>query len=277
MPQVDLEKIGNYIREVAAEKITPRFRQLEEHEISTKTGPTDLVTIADLEAEEDLTRIFKDIIVGSLVVGEEAVSKNEMDMGVLGTEDGYIWVIDPVDGTSNFAAGDEKHGTIVALVKNQQTIASWIYDVPKNRMVIAEQGSGVELEGVRKTFPQSNAPLNDMRGFISRKFLPKKMREELKDVLDIEFGNIETYMCCAHEYMDIIAGKAFFSMYSRIRPWDHLAGGMVMSEAGGHVRKWDGSPYGPGDEQGGIICAQDEETWQKIYDFLLDKYLIAAA
>ncbi len=273
MPRIDPEKIANYIREVAADKITPRFQKLEEHEVSTKSGPTDLVTIADLEAEADLTRIFKDILPGSYVVGEEAVSKNETDMGLLATHDGFVWVIDPVDGTLNFASGNEKFGTIVALVNGGQTVQGWILDIPNNRMAIAERGSGVEMNSIPKTYPTMSKALNEARGFISRKFLPPKMREELKDVLNDEFGNIETYMCCAHEYLDILEGEAFFSMYSRIRPWDHLAGGFMMEESGGYARKWDRSPYAPGDERGGLICAPDEDVWNKIHNLLLRKYL----
>jgi len=273
MPHIDPEKIASIIREVAAEKIVPRFRQLEEHEVSTKSGPTDLVTIADIEAEEELTRIFKDILPGSLVVGEEAVSKGEIDMGLLATEEGAIWVVDPVDGTGNFATGNEKFGCMVVLVKGGQTIQSWILDIPQDHMAIAEQGSGVEIEGTRITYPQMDKPLKDTRGFISRKFLPKKMQEELREVLDEEFGNVETYVCCAHEYLDILKGKSFFSMYSRIRPWDHLAGAMMLGEAGGYIRKWDGSDYGPGDERGGLICTDTADTWQQIYDFLLKDFI----
>ena len=273
MPIVNPEKIANYIREVADDKIVPRFRQLQDHEISTKSGPTDLVTIADIEAEEDLTRIFKDLIPGSQVVGEEAVSKGDIDMGLLKSEEGVIWVIDPVDGTNNFASGNERFGTIVTLVKGGQSIQGWILDIPQDRIGITEQGSGVEVNGIKATFPKMSEPLNDTRGFISRKFLPKKLRDDLKDVLDSEFGNIETYLCCAHEYLDILAGESYFSLYSRIRPWDHLTGAMMMREAGGYVCKWDKSAYGPGDEIGGLICAEDEETWDRIFDLLLKQYL----
>lgn len=273
MPHVDSDKVAQIIREVAADKIMPRFRQLEKHEISTKSGPTDLVTIADLEAEEELTRIFKDILPGSYVVGEEAVSKQQVDIGTIGTEEGYVWVIDPVDGTLNFAEGNEKFGTIVTLVKNGVTIQGWILDVPKDRMAIAEQGGGVELNNNRKTYPEMTQSLNDTRGFISRKFLPPKMRKELKEILDSKFGNIETYMCCAHEYLDILEGESFFCLYSRIRPWDHLTGTFMMEEAGGYVRKWDGSRYKPGDARGGVIVTQDSATWTQIHDLLLKKYL----
>ncbi len=279
MPQsfkkMDPQKIADIIKEVASSKIVPRFQQLEKHEISTKSGPSDLVTIADLEAEIDLTRIFKDILPGSHVVGEEAVSKKETDMSLLATESEPIWVIDPVDGTNNFAHGKPIFGTIVALAQGGETIQSWIYDIPNDRIAIAEKGASVELDGARISYPKMENSLNETRGFISRQFLPSKLKEELKEVLDKEFGNIETYMCCAHEYLDILAGEAHFAMYSRIRPWDHLAGAMMIEEAGGHVRKWDKSLYKPGDEYGGVICTPNKEVWDNIHDLLLKQYLEA--
>lgn len=270
---MDPNKIADIIKEVAQQKIVPRFQQLKEHEISTKSGPSDLVTIADIETEIELTNIFKNILPGSQVVGEEAVSKNEVDMSLLRTESDPIWVIDPVDGTHNFAHGKPIFATIIALVQGGETIQGWIYDIPNDRLAVAEQGSGVELSGVRIKYPQMTTPLNDTRGFISRKFLPEKLKTELAPVLNKEFGNTETYMCCAHEYLDILAEKSYFSLYSRIRPWDHLAGAMMMEESGGYVRKWDRSLYRPGDERGGIICTPNEVTWDKIYDLLLKQYL----
>ena len=149
MRHMNPEKIAEIIKDVALAKIVPRFQSLAEDEISTKSGPSDLVTIADIESEIELTRILKDILPGSLVVGEEAVSKNEMDMSVLGTESDPIWVIDPVDGTHNFAHGKPSFATIIALVKGGQVVQGWIYDIPNDRFSMAEQGAGVVLAGER--------------------------------------------------------------------------------------------------------------------------------
>jgi len=267
--QINPEKISNIIIEVAAAKIEPRFQTLKDYEINTKTGPTDLVTVADIEAEEELTKIFKDILPGSYVVGEEAVSNETSDMSALASETGYVWVIDPVDGTHNFAHGKSRFGTIVALVHSGEVVQSWIYDIPQKRMAVAEKGGGVEINNSKRIYPTMQKDLKHTRGFISRKFLPDRMQVELKPVLDKYFGNVETYLCCAHEYLDILEGDAYFSMYSRIRPWDHLAGAMMLEEAGGYVRKWDESLYRPGDERGGLITAPSKEIWKEIYEHLL--------
>lgn len=272
MVTINPDKIAQYISDVAADKIMPRFQKLADHEVSTKSGPTDFVTIADLEAEIDLTRILLDVIPGSHVLGEEAVSKNETDIGLLGQHDGYVWVIDPVDGTGNFASGNKKFGTIVALSYKGEIINGWILDIPENRMGIAEKGSGVILNDNIVRYNPSDKPLKDTRGFISGKFLPPKMREDLKDVLKNEFGKINPYMCCAHEYLAILDAKSHYALYSRIRPWDHQAGALMMREAGGIARKWDGSEYTAADQRGGLIVASNEEAWNEIHGLLIAKY-----
>jgi fructose-1,6-bisphosphatase/inositol monophosphatase family enzyme len=273
LTHIDPDKVSQYIREVALEKIAPRFQNLLKSEVSAKTGPTDLVTIADLEAEIELTCIFKDLIPGSYVLGEEAVSEEETEISLLGDEDGYVWVIDPVDGTLNFASGNEKFGTIVALAHGGEIVQGWILDIPGDRMAIAEKGSGVELSGSRVVYPRMDKPLKEARGFIAQKFLPKPMKEGLGDVFETQFGNIESCHCCAHDYLTILAGEAYYAMYSRIRPWDHQAGGLMMKEAGGVIKKWDGSAYEAKDLRGGILCASDQEVWNEIYGLLLEKFI----
>ena len=187
---INPEQVADIIKDVAATIIMPRFQNLSDDEIKSKTGPTDLVTIADLESEEALTKHFKDILPGSYVVGEEAVSKNEISTSILATENDPVWVIDPVDGTNNFATGNPTFGVIVTLVQGGQTVQGWIYDVPGDRTAITERGSGVEINGARKIYPANDKPLKESKGFISRKFLPKQMRDELKETLENEFGCI---------------------------------------------------------------------------------------
>jgi fructose-1,6-bisphosphatase/inositol monophosphatase family enzyme len=273
MPPIHPDKIADILRDVAETIIEPRFANLNKNEIHTKSGPTDLVTIADIESEEKLTKVFKDLLPGSYVVGEEAVSREEVPMSALRTETGPVWVIDPVDGTGNFARGHPVYGIIIALAKGGETVMSWIYDIPGKRMAMAEQGGGVEINGGQRLIKPATSPLKDMRGFVSRKFLPKKMQREMEPVLDEHFGNVETYLCCAHEYLDILEGEGRFSLYSRIRPWDHLAGAMMVTEAGGYNARWDGSPYGPGAESGGLINTPDKATWDEIHQRLLKPYV----
>ena len=274
MQDIDHDKIAQIIREVAADKIIPRFQQLQKSDIRTKSSPTDFVTIADEEAEVELTYILKDLLPGSYVVGEEAVSSGTVLRDILHDKNATVWVVDPVDGTSNFAHGRPVYGTMVALIHGGERIGGWIYQIPKDRMVSAEKGAGVRMDGAAFTpLPKirDDAPFDGMRAFISTKFMPSSLRP----VIEAKTQNMiaETYMCCAWEYVELLEGNSTFSIYKRIEPWDHLAGTLILEEAGFYVRKWDGLPYTPGDLTGGLINASSQAVWQRIFDRFLKGHI----
>lgn len=264
---INHEKISQIIRDVASEKIVPRFRQLEEGHIRTKSSPTDLVTIADEEAEIELTRIFKDIMPGCQVIGEEAVSSGAITRDAIQTSDDYIWIVDPVDGTGNFARGEPVFGTMVSAIKSGERIASWIYQIPRQRMISARKGEGVQIDGTQfepSAPPPDDLPFNRVSAFISNKFMPHAMRPAVDAKIQM-LNMASTFMCCAWEYIDVLEGQRTFSLYKRIEPWDHQAGALILEEAGFCVRKWDGSQYSGRDLSGGLINAPSEALWNRIY------------
>ena len=96
------ESVAAIVAEVAAEELMPRFRHLASGDVRDK-GPGDPVTVADEAAERALTRRLAGLLPGSLVVGEEAASADPAVVDRL-SQDNPVWIIDPVDGTTNFAA-----------------------------------------------------------------------------------------------------------------------------------------------------------------------------
>ena len=136
------------VRTVAAAEVVPRWRKLAATDISTKTGPRDLVTVADREAEARLTEILTALLPGSVVVGEEAT---HADPGVLKRIGGEapVWIVDPVDGTTNFVAGREEFATLVALARGGDVVASWTYVPQLGLMATARAGGGAWLGGER--------------------------------------------------------------------------------------------------------------------------------
>jgi fructose-1,6-bisphosphatase/inositol monophosphatase family enzyme len=110
---VDHHKVSEIIVECAEKYILPRYKTLAQHEISAKTSPRDLVTQADLDVEEHLTRVLPDLLPGSVVIGEEAASKNPALLDQLDDKSLKIWIVDPVDGTHNVresTIGDKSGG-----------------------------------------------------------------------------------------------------------------------------------------------------------------------
>ncbi len=276
MPNIDHDRIDRIIRDVAADKIVPRFQSLDKSEIRTKSGPTDLVTIADEEAEIELTRILTNELPGSVVLGEEAVSSGKVQRDILLQNDSPVWIVDPVDGTGNFAAGNPIFGTMVALVDKGERIASWIYQIPKDRMIAGQKGGGVTIDGAM--FNPPIKPLDDvdfktLHAFISRKFMPPKIRPYVDDRISL-VGDATTYVCCAWEYVELLLGDAAFSVYKRIEPWDHMAGVLLLEECGFYARKWDGSPYLGSDLSGGVVNAPSKAIWERAYEMFLKEPLL---
>ncbi|HSG35751.1 MAG TPA: inositol monophosphatase family protein, partial [Sphingomonadaceae bacterium] len=114
-------------RDIAAEVILPRFRALDAGEIDTKSAPDDLVTIADRESERRLEEAVAAILPGAVTFGEEAISEGRIDLSDLGASELAV-VVDPVDGTWNFANGLAVFGVILAVMEKGRTIWGGIYD-----------------------------------------------------------------------------------------------------------------------------------------------------
>lgn len=261
----DIEMVARLISDIAAEEITPRFRNLAPEEVREKR-PNDLVTVADEASERRLTRAFVDLLPGSVVVGEEAVAADPSRLDLLHGAD-PIWIVDPLDGTSNFAAGRPIISVIVALVRDGETVAGWIHDPLGARMVTAERGSGARAEGERLAVAQWQAG-RKLSGSINAGSLRNRLtarRDRLAAAIDAAPG----LMCAGQEYMRLARGDIDFSIFSRLHPWDHAAGVLIHAEAGGVSARFDGSLYRPTHREGGILLAPDRASWGALEALLL--------
>ena len=264
-----LDEVAGLIREVAATIVLPRFRHLSGSEISQK-APGDVVTIADQEAERALTAGLTRLLPGSEVVGEEAVAA---DPGVLRkmTDPGSVWVVDPVDGTNNFAAGKTPFAVMVALLRDAEPAASWILDVVAGRMAIAEAGGGAYLEGVRVKTRADDPGTAAMVGTLARHYFPAELRRRVNRRVG-EFGEVTNgHHCAGYEYPSVATDEQQFAMFWRILPWDHVPGALFLTEAGGVVRHLDGDPYRPADSTGGLLVAPNDDVWHTVRDTLLPR------
>ncbi len=247
----EFQQVVELIRDVAATELRPRFRNLSKDDVRLKR-PDDFVTVADIASEQRLTEGLGKILPGIPVVGEEAVEADTRLLELIARPGEMCWIVDPLDGTSNFAAGQDTFAVIVALVADRRTIGGWILDVPGGRMAAVRAGHGVCLDGTRVVGAPANGPPGGFVGYkIKKAFdrqLPASQREEL--------GQISTLRCAGIEYLEILAGRASFSIYRRTKPWDHAAGALMLAEAGGGAVRFDGKDYRPAQHMDdGIIGA----------------------
>ena len=262
-----LDQVAELIREVAQTIVLPRFRHLADSEIKQK-APGDLVTVADQESERALTRGLTALLPGSTVVGEEAVAADPAIRDRLRGE-GAVWVVDPVDGTNNFAAGRTPFCVMVALVRDGETTASWILDVVGDRLTVAEAGSGAYRDGVRVKTRTDNPGAGGLLGVISHKYLPDDLAHQVRaNAVDLG-GYTAGRHCAGYEYPAVATDEQQFAMFWRILPWDHVPGSLIVREAGGVVRHFDGSEYQPTDDERGLLVAANEDIWRTLHGTLL--------
>jgi fructose-1,6-bisphosphatase/inositol monophosphatase family enzyme len=260
MDLVDPKRVAAVIREVAEQAVLPRFRNLAAGDIKEKTGPADLVTIADTESERLLTAALTRLLPGSTVVGEEAVAA---DAGVMKRleADAPVWILDPVDGTAMFAKGDTGFSMIVALVVQGRTVAGWIHEPVPNRMAFTAVGEGAWLDG-RPMHVAADRPLAEMTGGVWWQPAAKAIAPKVKKTRNPYSAGLG--------YMELAAGELDFAVFRRLNPWDHAAGVLMHLEAGGTAMLVDGKPYRPVPIVEPLIMAPGPQSWNALAALVAD-------
>ena len=262
MQSVLLERLGHTLREVAQTEIVSRFRRLTPSEVIGKPStddPNDLVTLADRAAEAALSERLPELVPGSTVVGEEAVAADPSLLERLrGTAP--VWVVDPLDGTKNFAAGHGPFGSMVALVERGMLLAAGIYLPESDRLFLAERGLGTYIDGVRIT---PRAPTSGvLSGTAEVRLMPAELAAPII-ARATRHRQLPNVVCAAYEYTQIAAGLKDYTLYYRLLPWDHAPGALLVREAGGVVRHPNGRDYDLFDQSEPTLLSPDEPTWQR--------------
>ena len=264
--QINHDDVVSVIREAAQQHILPLWQNLEDHHIDDKGGG-DLVTAADRACEQFLGEQLAKVVDRSLVVGEEAVSEDAAALASLDTEQ-PVWVIDPLDGTRNFAHHRQPFGVMVCLVKGGESIAGWIYDPIADSLLSAEQQAGCLLDGQRVTLSGADKPCAEMHGAVMTNYLPGDLREHVRARLDA-FAESKSFRCAAHDYRRLVTGQVDFLLYYRTFVWDHAPGVLIASEAGATIARYDGSAYSPRSDGKGLLCANTPGNWEAVKSLLI--------
>jgi fructose-1,6-bisphosphatase/inositol monophosphatase family enzyme len=262
----DLSKLDGLLRDAARDIIMPQFRRLPTGAIRQKSGPLDLVTDADEAAEHFITEALERAYPGCLVVGEEAASRDRSLLTRLAGAE-LAFTVDPIDGTSNFAAGLPLFGTMAAVTVRGRVEAAVIHDPVSGSSAMARLGAGAwDLAADGASTPMRVAapvPASHMTGAASWRYLSPELRDEVLPNLQL-VAQVWDFRCAAHQYRMLAAGHCHFLMFNRLMPWDHLPGWLLHKEAGGYSAKFDGSAYAPGETTGGLICAPDHASWSAL-------------
>ena len=210
-----------------------------EFKISSKSSINDLVTEADLASEKAIIEVIKESFPDHFILSEEA--------GEIKTDSQYKWLIDPIDGTVNFANGIPLCCVSIGVEKEGSMLMGAVYNPVLNEFFFAEKGHGATLNGKKiqvsakaevasaclvTGFPYSylDAPDGPLVVFerLIRKGIPVR-----------RLGSAAIDLCW-------VAAGRFDGFYEHnLQAWDSAAGSLIVEEAGGRMSDFEGEAYSP--------------------------------
>ena len=239
MSEIKNDDIKDILFNVSKKIILPKYKKLKSKDIRIKNEGS-LVTSVDIEVENNLKKHLLKLLPNSLFVGEESFFDNPKIIENYNSKS-FCWTVDPIDGTSNFIKGNERFAIMIALTFKDQIIQSWIYKPLTDEFSHAMLGQGAFINGL-KIMNKKNISLSNSIGSISSKYWQDIY---LNKILQIKkkFINTNSYRCIGFEYVDIAKGIRNFTVLSKLLPWDHIPGILLINESGRYTRHFDGSNY----------------------------------
>ncbi len=231
----NLENLSNGAAEVAvaaAELIRKHFD--DTHQITFK-GAVDLVTEVDIASERLIKKLLLERFPDIRFHGEED-----------GGEDwrhGEVWVVDPLDGTTNFANRLPHFSVSIALCRDGQPVAGAIVNPMNGEIYRTWQGGGAWLNSDR-IFVSKVERLNEALAVTGYPYNRRECLDDLLGHLRTMLQHVQCVRRLGSAALDLCyIARGIFSIYweTSLKPWDIAAGSLLVSEAGGRVSKYDGS------------------------------------
>ena len=257
-------RVEAIMRRASDTAILPHYQTLARAEIVAK-APDDVVTVADHESEAILSAALVDLLPEAGLVGEEAAFDDDTIFARL--REGLCWIVDPLDGTNNFAHGKPPFGVLVALADGGETIGGWILNCLSGRFCHATVAGGAWIDGERVTArPSGEEP---PVAALSTVYLEAEERAKVLEHIAPQYRMVDIPRCAAEQYPRLVLGVNDVSIFNRTLPWDHAAGTLFLNEAGGRAARMDGTPYRVDEwERTGMIGAATPHLWDELAERL---------
>ena len=264
MNEINNNEIKSILFDLSKKFILPMYRNLKDTDVMKKNN-NDLVTSVDLQVEEELNNILCKLLPNSLFVGEEEFSKTPKILDSY-LEKKYCWTVDPIDGTTNFTQGKEKFAVMIALSFCDQILQSWIYKPLTGDLCFAINGEGTFLNE-KQISTISSLSIVKTKGSISSKYWDNNYLNKMKNLKN-NFKEVKSYRCIGFEYIDIANNIRDFAILSKLSPWDHLPGILIIREAGGFDSYFDNGMYNHSLQKKNLVVARDAKLGNNILELI---------
>jgi myo-inositol-1(or 4)-monophosphatase len=253
LPQLD--DLIPLVKTIAQEEILPRFNHTE----ARLKGDGSVVTDADLAVQQRLAVALMARYPDFGLLGEE-MEEAQQQAVVAGSAQG-LWCLDPVDGTSNFAAGLPLFCISLGLIVGGQPAFGIVYDPIRDECFSAERGRGAWLNGIPLHCKPYNRPLRRCLALVDFKRLGRNLATAL--IVRPPYSSQRYLGSGALEWAWLAAGRFQVYLHGGQKPWDFAAGALILAEAGGFSETLEGAPiFAPGLPSRSVVAAVDGELFE---------------
>lgn len=240
------------VKTVAREELLPRFTHAE----GRFKADGSIVTEADLASQNRLAEALRERYPEFALLGEEMTDAEQKTL--LDNNRQGLWCLDPLDGTSNFAAGLPFFCVSLALLIDGVSVLGLIYDPIRDECFSAERGRGARLNGAPLHCAVPNLPLRRCLAAVDFKRLSPKLATEL--AIHPPYGSQRYLGSGALEWCWLAAGRFQVYLHGGQKLWDYAAGTLILAEAGGSAATFQGGPVFAGDlGSSSVVAAADAQ------------------
>ena len=257
-------KIEEIIKEAGKIMLSARYKNMN---VDEKTGCANFVTEYDVLVQKFLEEKFLELIPEAKFLAEEE-GEDENKVG-----DGLTFIIDPIDGTSNFMYNMNLSAISVAIAKDKKTVFAAIYNPYADEYFTAKRGEGAYLNGgkisVSSVKASSSLALIGTAAYYKDSIGDKTVK--MFEKVFYSFGDIRRCGSAAIDLCNIAKGSASAFFEYVLSPWDYAAGALIVTEAGGYITDFKGESLLDRYEKSTVLAAnavvfdEAKEIVEKIY------------
>ncbi|SMC29737.1 myo-inositol-1(or 4)-monophosphatase [Andreprevotia lacus DSM 23236] len=235
MPDFDLlDRLQEIARAVARDEVMPRFQRVS----AGKKQDGSLFTEADLACQQALARLLPELA-PCPVLGEEMSAAEQQ--ALWDKHDDGLWVVDPIDGTTNFVHGLPYFAVSIALMRHGRSTLGVVYVPVLDECYAAAAGHGAWLNGRSLRQVDVNPCLGDAVAVVEPKYLGGHLPARV--VSTAPFGSLRNYGASTIDWCFLAAGRFDLLLHGAQRLWDYAAGALIAAEAGCVLGTLHGDDY----------------------------------
>ena len=218
---------GSYIRKERAGFSVEKVERKHAH---------DYVSYVDKGSEQLIVKALRELLPEAGFITEEGSAGH--------TDEQFVWVVDPLDGTTNFIHGFAPYAVSIALCKGRQIVVGVVYEIVSDECFYAWQGGGAWVNG--QSLHVGKSEINDALLCLQLPYNSDSYKPVIKHLIDYFYGNVGSIRMigsAAIALCYVAAGRLDVYAERYIGQWDYMAGALIVQEAGGRVTNYAGEDY----------------------------------